>query len=133
MALFERLIPSREVKAVLGALKEIAYTQNSSTFEKLKQKMKHYIYSHTDEVHVALAEHSSPRLFIHTLILNWVSDELSTNKYIPSKGVLNEDGVKLLAALDYSIGELKKLRIGNERNLDDLRRMVLMNIRHSGL
>lgn len=133
MPLFERLIPSREVKAVLGALEEIAYTQNSSSFEKLKQKMQHYIYRHTDEVHVALAEHSSPRLFIHTLILNWVSDELSTNKYIRSKGVLNEDGVKLLAALDYSIGELKRLRIGNERNLDDLRRMVVMNIRHSGL
>ena len=133
MPLFERLIPSREVRAVLGALEEIAYSQNSSSFEKLKHKMKQYIYSHTEEVHVALAEHSSPRLFIHTLILNWVSDELSTNKYIRSKGVLNEDGVKLLAALDYSISELKKLRIGNERNLDDLRRMVLMNIRHSGL
>ena len=133
MPLFERLIPSREVRAVLGALEEIAYSQNSSSFEKLKHKMKQYIYCHTEEVHVALAEHSSPRLFIHTLILNWVSDELSTNKYIRSKGVLNEDGVKLLAALDYSISELKKLRIGNERNLDDLRRMVLMNIRHSGL
>ena len=127
MQIFNRVFPSKELKAVIGALEDVSYTLASPAFAAIKPKLVEYIYSNPKEIDVALREHSSPRRYVCTLIFNWLSHDLSTGKY-EFLGMLSDEGQSLLAAFNYSIAELKRLGVEDKKNLDEVRAPVLMNI-----
>jgi hypothetical protein len=131
MRFFNRVFPSKELKAVIGALEDVSYTLSSPAFASIKPRMVEYIYSNPEEINVALREHSSPRRYVCTLIFNWISHDLSAGNY-NLFCMLSPEGESLLAALDYSIAELKRLGVEDKNNLDEVREAVLMNIELNG-
>lgn len=111
--IFQKLLGSKEIKAVLGILDEASHKFNNQAFEIVKSHIEKMILAHPDKLKEVIKNGMSPRQWVYGAISNISGDLAESGEYHIHRGVLNPigPGEDLLKIFDTSTDELVK--IGN--------------------
>ena len=111
MKFLKKIFASKEVKAALGVLDELAYECNSHAFSLVREQVELAILEHPEKfVSVLKSQGRTPREKMYSMIEHVAGDYLecgSFDFYI-SRGLLNPTGEQILQVYNHIIDRMKE-------------------------
>jgi hypothetical protein len=120
MKTFKRLLASKEVRAILAALREAARRFNNPEFKEVQQFIERAVMAQPDYFTSEIQNGMAPRQVVYSMIVNRVSD-LAEEGYVQSpRGLLSRivGNLDWIQVFDASLKELVQLGVITEEQAE---------------
>lgn len=111
MKFLRKIFASKEVKAALGVLDELAYECNSHAFSLVREQVELAILEHPEKfVSVLKSQGRTPREKMYSMIEHVTGDylECGSSDFYIYRGLLNPTGEQLLKIYNHIIDRMKE-------------------------